>query len=135
MEMQHPEYPHASKIGQRIRTLRGHQGMTTTELGRLTGFSQQQISAIERGKVNTPIESLAAMAEKLGTKLEILLTDEAFAALHAHPPRDWHTLATELAQACMEAPKGRIPLALALFAAELQHGMARGQQEDDSCRE
>jgi len=47
-------------------------------LGREAGYSQQEVSVVELGKINTPIETLGRFAEALGVSL---------AALMGTPPR------------------------------------------------
>jgi transcriptional regulator with XRE-family HTH domain len=129
MDAHKGKYPHAQKIGSHIRLLRKRQRLTTGKLGERSRMSQQQISAIERGAVNIPVETIAVLAEALGTTLAVLLTDEAVKALSASPPCDVRILAIELARACLKAPEKHVPEALRLFATELQRSPVQPEQE------
>lgn len=70
------KYPYAQRCGSQVRRLRQARGWTTTELAERAALSQPQISAIELGRVNTPIETLARLAEALGVPLRTLLETE-----------------------------------------------------------
>lgn len=67
------KYRHACLAGSRVRFFREQQGLSTTELARKAGFAQQQISKVELGKINTPIETLARLAEALEVPLSELV--------------------------------------------------------------
>ena len=69
------KYPTAEVAGAKIRFLREQRGWTTTDLGRYSGFSQQQVSAVELGQINTPIETLQRIAAALGVSLTCLMRD------------------------------------------------------------
>ena len=71
------------RIGQRIAELRkarewtdGHgikrKGMTQTELADRCGIAQSHIARIENGRYDVHLETLAAIAEGLGTKLDFV---------------------------------------------------------------
>lgn len=70
-------YAGAARIGARVRALRELQHMTTTELAKKTGFSQQQICAVELGRINTPVETLIRIADALGVTLTLLCSEDA----------------------------------------------------------
>jgi len=64
------EFQAARLMGQRLRRLRDAQGLTMRRLGEIAGFTQQQISQVELGKINTPIETLGRIAGALGVPLD-----------------------------------------------------------------
>lgn len=68
-------YPCAANIGARIRAIRERYEWSTTELAQRTGFSQSQISVVELGRLNTPIETLARIADALHVPLDDLLKE------------------------------------------------------------
>ena len=68
-----PTYVHAQLMGKHLRMLRERQGLTTSMLAARIGCTQQQVSAVELGVNNTPIETLATFARALGVSLKSLL--------------------------------------------------------------
>lgn len=70
-----PKYPTARRCGQQIRRVRLARHWTTTDLALRAGLSQPQVSAIELGRVNTPIETLARIAEALEVPLSTVCVD------------------------------------------------------------
>lgn len=72
-----PKYPYATRCGAQVRRLRSVRGWTTTELAERAGLSQPQVSAIELGRVNTPIETLGRLGEALGVSLHVFLGDDS----------------------------------------------------------
>jgi transcriptional regulator with XRE-family HTH domain len=121
MARKQPKYRDSYRIGQRIHRLRKQWRMSGEELAKRSHLSQQEISAIEGGQVRLSIEIARQIAEALGVRWEaLLLGDAEFEHLTKTVQRDYHTLAVSLAQACAEAPDTRVPLALSLFAAQLQ---------------
>lgn len=66
-------YARAAQCGERIIQARDHRGWSQRELAKRTGFSNQQISKVETGAVNTPIETLARIAEALEVPLSELV--------------------------------------------------------------
>jgi transcriptional regulator with XRE-family HTH domain len=56
----------ARRLGAHLRRLREEKGLTAAEVAKQAGFTQQQISQVERGAINTPIETLARIAKALG---------------------------------------------------------------------
>jgi transcriptional regulator with XRE-family HTH domain len=60
-------------IGQNFTRLRKRRGLTQEELAEKSGFSQQYLSDLERGKRNPTIVSLYELAQALGVPyLELL---------------------------------------------------------------
>ena len=60
-------------VGANIRMARLAAGMTQEELAERSGFSQQYISGLERGKRNPTIVSLYELAQALGVSHEALV--------------------------------------------------------------
>ena len=73
----HERYSTAEACGARIRQLRERHHWTTAELASRAGFSQQQVSAVELGHINTPIETLQRFAEALGVALGVIVGAES----------------------------------------------------------
>lgn len=67
-------YEHAARCGERIRHLRERQELGLKELATKAGISFQYLSRIEKGEVNTPIETLGKIATGLGMTLEVLMS-------------------------------------------------------------
>lgn len=65
------------EIGHRIRSARRSKGLRLADLALSSGFSAGLLSKIERGKVSSPISTLAVIAKALGTSFEKLAADEA----------------------------------------------------------
>ena len=80
MSLKMVQYANAARCGARIRELREEQSMTLKEMAQKTGFTHQLLSKVELGGTNTPIETLAKIADALGVKLASLLDDEASAS-------------------------------------------------------
>lgn len=62
-------YVSAARCGTALRRIRERQRLSVTEVARRAGFTQQQLSAVELGKINTPIETLGRLADVLGVPL------------------------------------------------------------------
>lgn len=63
-------------VGRNVRRLRQAQGLTQEQFAELSGFSQQYISDLERGRRNPTVVSLFEMATALGAApVELLATD------------------------------------------------------------
>lgn len=60
-------------LGQRIRRIREHAGLSQTDLGNKLGISYQQIQKYERGVNRLSVESLMRMARALGVPVASLL--------------------------------------------------------------
>lgn len=60
-------------VGANIREARLAAGMTQEDLAERSGFSQQYISGLERGKRNPTIVSLYELAQALGVSHEQLV--------------------------------------------------------------
>ena len=61
-------------IGDKIRTLRRKRGWSQEQLGAMVGFSQSQISKIERGDWDS-LSDLKLIARALGVKLKDLIDE------------------------------------------------------------
>jgi transcriptional regulator with XRE-family HTH domain len=61
-------------VGRNVRAARADSGMTQEKLAEISGFSQQYISDLERGRRNPTIVSLYELARALGTSPIHLLT-------------------------------------------------------------
>ena len=57
-------------IGDSIARLRRGKGWTQAELAQATGLSSGYIAAIEEGRVQPSLKTVAIIAEKLGTSIE-----------------------------------------------------------------
>lgn len=66
--------PLAKKIGERVRFLRGTQGLTLEKLAYSCDFSKGQLSTIERGLAIPTAKTLAKLAEGLDLSPLDLLT-------------------------------------------------------------
>jgi transcriptional regulator with XRE-family HTH domain len=65
-------------VGRNVRRLRQAQGLTQEQFAELSGFSQQYISDLERGRRNPTIVSLFEIATALSaTPVELLANDQA----------------------------------------------------------
>lgn len=54
-------------VGRNVRAVRQARGMTQEQLAEKSGFSQQYISDLERGRRNPTVVSLYELAEALGS--------------------------------------------------------------------
>ena len=60
-------------VGRNVRAVRRARGMTQEQLAETSGFSQQYISDLERGRRNPTVVSLYELAEALkSTPVELL---------------------------------------------------------------
>jgi transcriptional regulator with XRE-family HTH domain len=64
------------QVGQNVRRLRLERGVTLSELAASAGISLAMLSRLEKGDVSPSLETLAALAEALGTGPAALLKDE-----------------------------------------------------------
>ena len=63
-------------VGRNVRRLRLERGMTQEQYAERSGFSQQYISDLERGRRNPTIVSLFELAQALSaTPIELLSSD------------------------------------------------------------
>jgi len=72
-------YPTALQVGERIARIRTLKGWTQRELARQADYSFQQVSKVEAGELNTPVETLFRLARALDVPLAALfdiLTEE-----------------------------------------------------------
>lgn len=54
-------------VGENVRRLRASRDMTQEQLAEVSGFSQQYISDLERGRRNPTVVSLFGLAQALGS--------------------------------------------------------------------
>jgi transcriptional regulator with XRE-family HTH domain len=66
----------ALQVGRNVRRLRQERGVTLSELAASAGISLAMLSRLEKGDVSPSLETLAALAEALGTGAASLLKDE-----------------------------------------------------------
>lgn len=60
-------------VGRNVRAVRQARGMTQERLAEVSGFSQQYISGLERGRRNPTVVTLYELAQALGsTPVELL---------------------------------------------------------------
>jgi transcriptional regulator with XRE-family HTH domain len=69
-------YDEAQQIGRRLKRLRESQALSLQELAPRVGLTHQHLSKIERGIVNTPIETISRVAKALGSSLLKLLQED-----------------------------------------------------------
>lgn len=62
---------HLQKLGQRIRELRQHRGLTQARLAQQAGVTRLKVIAIEAGRESVVIGSYARVAAALGSELSI----------------------------------------------------------------
>ena len=60
-------------IGRNFSRIRREKGLTQEQIEELSGFSQQYLSGLERGKRNPTILSLYELAQALGVSLDDLI--------------------------------------------------------------
>lgn len=60
------------RLGRRVSDLRRRCGYTQEQLAEECGFTVKFISSIERGKVNVPLRTMAAIAEALNASISEL---------------------------------------------------------------
>ena len=64
-------------LGERVRTLRGHRGMTRRVLAEHSGVSERYLAQLEQGQGNISVVLLARVAAALGTEPNDLLRSRA----------------------------------------------------------
>lgn len=62
-------------VGRNVRRLRLAAGMTQEQFAESSGFSQQYISDLERGRRNPTVVSLFELAQALGTRPDELIRE------------------------------------------------------------
>jgi transcriptional regulator with XRE-family HTH domain len=109
-------YPHALVYGELIRHLRQGKGITLKDLADLSRLSYQYLSNVERGEVNTPIETLVTIFAALEMPLPAI--ESIREATMGRPTDDTdplsphhHVNSWELARLCASLS---LPLALGL---------------------
>jgi transcriptional regulator with XRE-family HTH domain len=66
-------------VGENVRRIRQKKGLTQEHLANISGFSQQYISGLERGRRNPTVVTVYELASALGAK---------YLDLMRPPPRD-----------------------------------------------
>lgn len=61
-------------VGDNVRRVRGERGITQEQLAEQSGFSQQYISDLERGRRNPTVVSLFELAQALETTPTVLIS-------------------------------------------------------------
>jgi transcriptional regulator with XRE-family HTH domain len=80
-----PVFAIAALAGYRLRTERKAQHLSLKEVAGRVGISFQELSSIERGKINTPIETLYRIATALGLVLDdVVQTSSGYHAVTPH---------------------------------------------------
>ena len=74
----------ANEIGKRIHALRLNQGFSLREMAGHSGLTASFLSQVERGRVNSSIESLRRITNSLGVSMVQLLETRAEAAQQPH---------------------------------------------------
>jgi transcriptional regulator with XRE-family HTH domain len=64
-------------VGQRLRTARDKRGLTLDQLAKLTGLTKAHLSRLESGERQASIGALVGLAGALGTKVAMLLGEDA----------------------------------------------------------
>lgn len=64
-------------FGKRLAQSRQKQGLSQTQLGEILGFSQQTITALEKGRRRVPVSALLPLAKTLGMSVNALLGEPA----------------------------------------------------------
>jgi transcriptional regulator with XRE-family HTH domain len=76
-------YTHAAYYGARMRAFRKSLGMSLKEVAGKANLSYQYLASVEKGEVNTPIETLAKIAEALNTSLDVIIAGKRSATYAA----------------------------------------------------
>lgn len=66
-----------SVVGENVKRYRIAAGLSQAELSQMSGTTQPQVSAVERGAVSPMIETLEKIAEALGVTLVDLVSEPA----------------------------------------------------------
>jgi len=64
-----------AQVGATVRRLRAAQGLTLSDVATMAGISPAMLSRLEHGDVSPSLDTLAALAEALGTSCAALLRD------------------------------------------------------------
>lgn len=76
-------------VGRNVRRIRQEKGLTQERFAELSGFSQQYLSDLERGRRNPTVVTLFELSQALGTPHMALVEpdDEALSETGDKPPR------------------------------------------------
>jgi transcriptional regulator with XRE-family HTH domain len=69
-------YASAVRCGEQITRLRKARKLTLKQVAEKTGFSPQQIFLVEKGDINTPVDTLARIAGALGVSMKDVVEEE-----------------------------------------------------------
>jgi HTH-type transcriptional regulator / antitoxin HipB len=72
-----PYYATAARIGAKIREAREAQGLTLKQSAARIGMSFQHLSQIEHGRINTPVDTLQKIADRMGIPWDTLVIGSA----------------------------------------------------------
>ncbi len=72
-----PYYATAARIGAKIREAREAQGLTLKQCAAMIGMSFQHLSQIEHGRINTPVDTLQKIADRMGIPWDTLVIGSA----------------------------------------------------------
>ena len=65
-------------VGQNVRRIREKKGLTQERFAEISGFSQQYLSGLERGRRNPTVVTLLELARALGVShIELVKPDDA----------------------------------------------------------
>lgn len=74
-------------VGRNFARIRAEKGLTQEDVEERSGFSQQYLSGLERGKRNPTIVTLHELAQALGVTHEDLVKPDELARSSARKPR------------------------------------------------
>jgi transcriptional regulator with XRE-family HTH domain len=76
-------------VGRNVRRIRQEKGLTQERFAELSGFSQQYLSDLERGRRNPTVVTLFELSQALGTAHMALVEpdDKALSETAEKPPR------------------------------------------------
>lgn len=96
-----PVHVSSARAGAILRAERQLQHLTLKDVAGRIGMSFQELSAIERGKINTPTETLNRIAVSLGLSIDVVQSASGAPAVTPHicaTLRDTEQKASELLQ-------------------------------------
>lgn len=113
------------EIGRRVRALRNEHGLRQDEVGAQVGLMRSSMANIEAGRQRTPVHTLIALAQCLGTDLQTLCGDREMPVLGREIParrRDWERDARARVERA-RADLARFEASLSKLAAGLGEGV------------
>lgn len=79
-----PRHLSSARTGAILRAERQLQHLTLKDVAARVGMSFQELSAIERGKINTPTETLNRIAVSLGLSIDVVQSASGMPAAAPH---------------------------------------------------